>query len=125
MSRVGIRPNQYTYSTVLTAYPFIPPVQVHAQVIKMDHQDHPSVGTAILDAYVKTGNINEAAKIFEKIGEKGIVAWSGMIAGFAVVEDTEGAVNIFRRLAKEGIWPNEFTFSSVINAFASPVVSAE
>ncbi|GAB2214860.1 hypothetical protein Drorol1_Dr00019225 [Drosera rotundifolia] len=48
-----------------------------------------------------------------------------MIAGFAVVEDTEGAVNIFRRLAKEGIWPNEFTFSSVINAFASPVASAE
>ncbi|GAB2274625.1 Pentatricopeptide repeat-containing protein At2g27610, variant 2 [Dionaea muscipula] len=125
MNRIGVRPNDFTYSTILIAHPFVSPVQVHAQVIKTDYQDSPSVGTAVLDAYVKMGNANEAGKVFEKIVNKDIVAWSAMIAGFAQEEDTQGAVNMFLQLLKEGIWPNEFTFSSVINACASPIASAE
>ncbi|GAB4859766.1 Pentatricopeptide repeat-containing protein At2g27610 [Ancistrocladus abbreviatus] len=125
MTRAGIRPNHFTYSTILTAYPCILPFQVHAEVIKTNYENSPSVGTALLDTYVKTGNTNEAAKVFEIIGKKDIVAWSAMVAGYAQIGDTEGAINIFRELTKEGIWPNEFTFSSVINACAAPIAAAE
>ncbi|KAE8037458.1 hypothetical protein FH972_010045 [Carpinus fangiana] len=125
MNREGVRPNHFTYSTILTAQPAISIFQVHAQVIKSDYEKSPSVGTALLDAYIKIGYVDEAAKVFELIDEKDIVAWSAMVAGYAQRGDTEGAVKIFLQLAKEGVKPNEFTFCSVINACAAPTAAVE
>ncbi|KAF8403255.1 hypothetical protein HHK36_011356 [Tetracentron sinense] len=125
MSSEGVWPNHFTYSTILTAHPAISPLQIHAQVIKTNFENSPSVGTALLDAYIKLGNTREAATIFELIDGKDIVAWSAMLAGYAQIQDSEGAVKIFCELAKEGVKPNEFTFSSVINACASPMAAVE
>lgn len=96
-----------------------------AQVIKTNYENSPSVGTALLDAYIKIGNTCEAAKVFELIEEKDIVAWSAMLGGYAQTGDTEGAVKVFLQLAKEGVRPNEFTFCSVVNACASPTAAVE
>ncbi|KAK1587577.1 hypothetical protein Q3G72_014344 [Acer saccharum] len=125
MNKEGVRPNNFTYSIILTANSIVSPFQVHAQIIKTNYDRYSSVGTALFDAFVKLGNVNEAAKVFELIDEKDIVAWSAMLAGYAQVGDTEGAVRIFRRLAAEGVKPNEFTFSSVINACAASAAAVE
>ncbi|KAK0599240.1 hypothetical protein LWI29_003519 [Acer saccharum] len=125
MNKEGVRPNNFTYSIILTANSIVSPFQVHAQIIKTNYDRYSSVGTALFDAFVKLGNVNEAAKVFELIDEKDIVAWSAMLAGYAQVGDTEGAVRIFRRLAAEGVKPNEFTFSSVINASAASAAAVE
>lgn len=121
----GVRPNHYTYSTILMAQPSISIVQLHAHVIKTNYEKSPTVGTALLDAYVKIGNVEEAAKVFELIDEKDIVAWSAMLAGYAQIGETEGCVKLFAQLAKEGFIPNEFTFSSVIHACAAPTAAFE
>ncbi|XVF05196.1 hypothetical protein REPUB_Repub05bG0151000 [Reevesia pubescens] len=125
MNKEGVRPNHFTYSTILTAQPAVSPFQIHAQVIKANYEKYPSVGTAILDAYFKLGNIEEAAKAFEQIDERDIVAWSAVLAGYAQIGDSEGASKIFMQLVKEGIKPNGFTFSSVINACAAPTAPLE
>lgn len=125
MRREGVSPNHFTYSAILAAHPRISLFQIHAEVIKTNYENSPSVGTALLDAYVNLGHTNEAAKVFEIIEEKDIVAWSAMLAGYAQVKDTEGAVRFFRQLAKEGVGPNEYTFSSVIDACNTPTAAAE
>ncbi|KAH7561222.1 hypothetical protein JRO89_XS10G0195000 [Xanthoceras sorbifolium] len=125
MKKEGFRPNHFTYSVILTANSAVSPFQVHAQIIKTNYEMYSSVGTALLDAFVKLGNVNEAAKVFKLIDEKDIVAWSAMLAGYAQVGDTEGAITIFGRLAAEGVKPNEFTFSSVINACAASTAAVE
>ncbi|XVF19735.1 hypothetical protein REPUB_Repub11eG0136500 [Reevesia pubescens] len=125
MNKEGVKPNHFTYSTILTAQPAVSPFQIHAQVIKANYEKCPSVGTAILDAYVKLGYIEEAAKAFEQIDERDIIAWSAMLAGYAQIGDSEGASKIFIQLVKERIKPNEFTFSSVINACAAPTAPLE
>lgn len=125
MNRAGFRPNNFTYSTILTALPIVSPFQIHAQVVKTNYENSPTVGTALLDAYFKLGNTNEAAKVFVLIDEKDIIAWSAMLAGFSQVGDTGGAIRVFLQLAKEGVKPNEYTFSSVINACAGATVSVE
>ncbi|XP_021904317.1 pentatricopeptide repeat-containing protein At2g27610 [Carica papaya] len=125
VNREGIRPNHFTYSAVLTAVPIVSPFQIHAHVIKANYEKFPTVGTALLDAYVKLGNTKEAAKVFELIDEKDIVAWSALLSGYAQIGETEEAVKTFIRLLKEGIKPNEFTFSSVINACATPTAAVE
>ncbi|XP_062083098.1 pentatricopeptide repeat-containing protein At2g27610 [Humulus lupulus] len=125
MSRDGVRPNHFTYSTILMAHSPIFILQVHAQVVKTNYEKSSTVGTSLLDAYVKMGNVKEAAKVFELIDEKDIVTWSAMLAGYAQMGEMDGAVRIFLKLAKEGIRPNEFTFSSVIHACAGTLASVE
>ncbi|KAI8569292.1 hypothetical protein RHMOL_Rhmol02G0267700 [Rhododendron molle] len=98
---------------------------IHAQVIKTNYEKSPSVGTALLDAYIKIGHTSEAAKVFVLIEEKDIVAWSAMLGGYAQLGDTKGAVKVFLQLAKDGVRPNEFTFCSVMNACASPIAAVE
>ncbi|KAK9122755.1 hypothetical protein Sjap_012357 [Stephania japonica] len=125
MSREGVRPNHFTYSTILTAFSAISPLQIHAQVMKTGYENSPSVGTALLIAYVKLGNMNDAAIVFRQIDAKDIVAWSAMLAGYAQIGDPEGAVQLFKEMLKGGFKPNEFTFSSIINASAGPMASVE
>ncbi|KAK4369483.1 hypothetical protein RND71_013275 [Anisodus tanguticus] len=125
MKKDGIRPNDFTYSTILAAHPSISLFQVHAEVVKTKYQSSPTVGTALLDAYVKTGNTDEAAKVFEEIDEKDIIAWSAMLSGYAQKGDIQSAVGVFRQLTKSGVCPNEFTFSSVINACVTSMASVE
>ncbi|KAB1227226.1 hypothetical protein CJ030_MR1G007859 [Morella rubra] len=125
MNREGVRPNHFTYSTILTAQPAISAFQVHAQVIKTNCEKSPSVGTALLDAYIKMDYVDEASIVFGLIDDKDIVTWSAMIAGYAQRGDAEGAAKTFLQLAKERVKPNEFTFCSVINACASPTAAVE
>ncbi|OMO89147.1 hypothetical protein COLO4_19916 [Corchorus olitorius] len=125
MNKEGVRPNHFTYSTILTAQPAVSPFQIHAQVIKANYEKSPSVGTAILDAYVKLGYVEEAAKVFDLIDERDIVAWSAMLAGYAQIGDSEGASKTFIQLAKEGFKPNKYTFSSAINACAASTAPLE
>lgn len=125
MRTEGVRSNHFTYSTVLTVHPWISLFQVHAEVIKINYEKSTSVGTALLDAYIKIGKTSEAAKVFELIEEKDVVAWSAMLAGYAQGGDPERAVGVFCQLAKEGVRPNEYSFSSIINACASPMAATE
>ncbi|KAG6433092.1 hypothetical protein SASPL_104699 [Salvia splendens] len=116
MRREAVRPNHCTYSTILAALPANSLSQVHAEIIKTNYSNSPSVGTALLNTYIKMGKTDDAGKVFRQIEEKDIVAWSAMLVAYAQQDDTEGAVRFYGQLAKEGAWPNEFTFSTIINA---------
>ncbi|KAK4284195.1 hypothetical protein QN277_001060 [Acacia crassicarpa] len=125
MRRLGVKPNHFTYSTILKVQNAVSIFQIHAEVIKANYKKSSSVGTALLDAYVKRGNIYDAIKVFEVIEAKDIIAWSAMIAGYAQTGETEEAAKVFLQLSREGTKPNEFTFSSIINACASSLASIE
>nr|GEX47448.1 pentatricopeptide repeat-containing protein At2g27610 [Tanacetum cinerariifolium] len=125
MCREGVRPNDFTYSTILAAHPLISPFEIHAQAIKTNYESSASVGTALLDAYMKMGNNDDAIKVFERVEDRDIVTWSAILAGYAQSGDIDGAVKVFTRLAKEGVRPNEYTFSSILNACASPMAAIE
>nr|XP_043613665.1 pentatricopeptide repeat-containing protein At2g27610 [Erigeron canadensis] len=125
MCREGVRPNEFTYSTILAAHPMVSPLQIHAQAIKTNYDSSASVGTALLDAYMKMGNNIDAVKVFECVEEKDIVTWSAILAGYAQLGDADGAVNVFCQMANDGVRPNEYTFSSILNACASPMAAIE
>ncbi|XP_057458218.1 pentatricopeptide repeat-containing protein At2g27610 [Lotus japonicus] len=125
MRRGYVKPNHFTYSTILTVQNAVFISEIHAEVIKTNYEKSSSVGTALLDAYVKLRNMNDAIKVFELIEVKDIIAWSAMLVGYAQTGETEEAAKFFCRLTKEGIEPNEFTLSSIINACAAPTAAVE
>ncbi|KAJ6985893.1 hypothetical protein NC653_023734 [Populus alba x Populus x berolinensis] len=86
---------------ILKSQPGVSPFVIHAQAIKSSHAKSPSVGNALLNAYVKRGNVDEASKVFQSTDEKD-VAWSALISGYAQIGDTDGAIRIFVQMEKKG-----------------------
>jgi pentatricopeptide repeat protein len=125
MREDGVAPNEFTYSTMLTASVASLPPQIHAQVIKTNYQCLPTVGTALLHSYSKLCSTQEALSIFEMIEQKDVVAWSAMLTCYAQAGDCYGATNVFIKMSMHGVKPNEFTISSVIDACASPTAGVD
>ncbi|KAG8085750.1 hypothetical protein GUJ93_ZPchr0010g11041 [Zizania palustris] len=120
MREDSIKPNEFTYSAMLKAsLPILPP-QIHAQVIKTNYQYIPSVGTALVISYSKIGSTEEALSIFRMIYQKDVVAWSAMLSCYAQCGDCESATYLFMKMSIQGMKPNEFTISSMIDACACP-----
>ncbi|XP_020577035.1 pentatricopeptide repeat-containing protein At2g27610 [Phalaenopsis equestris] len=125
MRKDGVEPNDFTYSTVLTAAPMVSPFLIHCLLIKTRYECFPSVGTALLDAYTKFGNLDDALMVFEKIEDKDVVAWSAMVASYSQAGDTEASIRLFMEMAREGVVPNQFTISSIINVCASATAGVD
>ncbi|KAK1300031.1 Pentatricopeptide repeat-containing protein [Acorus calamus] len=103
--------------------------------------------TAMIDGCLKNHAFSDAEELFVKMRRTGrsaaepfhllcrafdpaaiardIVTWSAMMMGYAQTGDSDGAVELFKEMLKGPIAPNEFTFSSAINACASPTAAIE
>ncbi|CAH1414660.1 unnamed protein product [Lactuca virosa] len=75
------------------------------------------VGTALIDMYVKCGNITEASKIFNSMQTKDILAWNTMLIGMGMHGYAKDAQNLFKQMQKEGMAPNDMTFVGMLIAF--------
>ncbi|KAK7392987.1 hypothetical protein VNO78_21437 [Psophocarpus tetragonolobus] len=125
MKREGVKPNGFTYSAILAVTHGVFISEILAEVIKTNNDKLSNVGAALLRGFITMGNIHDAGKVFEQIEPKNIVAWTAMLVGYAQAGETDEAAKIFHQLTKEGIKPNEYTFSSMIKACTAPAASAE
>ncbi|XP_077251683.1 tetratricopeptide repeat (TPR)-like superfamily protein [Tasmannia lanceolata] len=91
---------------------------IHACIYKLGHDFDAFVGTALVDAYSICGFINDAREVFEGIRDKDMVSWTGMVSGYAENGYGEEALELFFRMRKVGLKPNNFTFASLLKASA-------
>eukprot|EP01018_Ginkgo_biloba_P022114 Gb_05939 [translate_table: standard] len=122
MQSVGMKPDQFTFASVLRACGSPTDLeqgkQVHAHIIKCKYGSHVFVGSALIDTYAKCGSIKDAHKIFDKMANRDIVSWSGVIAGYAQGGHDEEVLKLFREMQRVGMKPDQFTFGSVLKACA-------
>eukprot|EP01018_Ginkgo_biloba_P008643 Gb_28762 [translate_table: standard] len=119
----GMRPNQSTFVTLLSACSIAAALEwsklVHVHIIKSGFEFDVFVGNALLDTLVKRGAVHDARKVFNKMPERSVVSWTAMIAGYAQNEYGEEALKLFLQMQQAGMKPNQFTYASVISACAS------
>ncbi|XP_071720240.1 putative pentatricopeptide repeat-containing protein At3g13770, mitochondrial [Rutidosis leptorrhynchoides] len=120
MLRSGSKPNEYTFATVLTCCTGICGLeygrQVHSLIIKSNYESQLYVGCSLLDMYAKSGAIHEARFVFEDLPERDVVSWTAIISGYAQLGLDEDALELFRRLLREGMTLNYVTYASVLTA---------
>ncbi|KAL5827201.1 hypothetical protein ACOSQ3_019034 [Xanthoceras sorbifolium] len=123
MRIVGFKPNNFTFVSVLKASlgleAFNVAKSVHGCVLKTCYELDLYVGVALLDVYTKSGNINDAQRIFEEMPKKDVIPWSFMIARYAQSDRSREAVGLFQSMRQAFVEPNQFTFSSVLQACAT------
>ncbi|XP_078431274.1 putative pentatricopeptide repeat-containing protein At3g15130 [Wolffia australiana] len=93
--------------------------QIHGCALKAGFSIHTPIGNALVTMYSKCrGNKNSIISVFEAIPEKNVISWTAVISGLMQNELYEEAVNFYADMVRRGLDENEFSFASVIPAFA-------
>nr|XP_043634720.1 pentatricopeptide repeat-containing protein At4g13650 [Erigeron canadensis] len=118
----GLRPNQYTYPSILRTCTLVGALdlgeQIHSQVVKTGFQPNVYVCSVLIDMYSKLGDLYTAQKILRRLKEKDVVSWTAMIAGYAQHELFVEALKTFEEMLHQGIQSDNIGFSSAISACA-------
>lgn len=73
------------------------------------------VETAMVDLYVKSGSIEYARQIFDRMHERNLISWSSMISGYGMHGRGRDALELFHQM-KCLMEPDHITFVSVLSA---------
>ncbi|WJZ93617.1 hypothetical protein VitviT2T_012544 [Vitis vinifera] len=93
---------------------------VHSSVVKLGFESDIFVGNALTDMYSKAGDMESASNVFGIDSEcRNVVSYTCLIDGYVETEQIEKGLSVFVELRRQGIEPNEFTFSSLIKACAN------
>ncbi|KAL6011945.1 hypothetical protein ACLOJK_002411 [Asimina triloba] len=114
------RPNSVTMLSVLNACSMLADIYrskwAHGIVIRSGMVDGVAVGTALLEAYGKCGEIDASKRVFDEMPERNIISWTSMIAAYGLNGLAYGALALLREMESKGIKPNEITLLSVLSA---------
>ncbi|CAM8950318.1 unnamed protein product [Rhodiola kirilowii] len=114
----GVEPNAFTFSSLLKCCSFGLAGLVHCQTFKFGLGADLYVMTGLLVVYAKSGDVESARKVFDKMTERNVVCWNAMVDGFAQHGRPYDALELFQVMLEKGIRANEVTVVSVLNACA-------
>ena len=77
------------------------------------------LGNALVDMYVKCGELAKAQQVVEELDVRSVVSWNILIAGYTQEEQGHKALACFALMQREGLTPNEVTFTCILNACGS------
>ncbi|THU51497.1 hypothetical protein C4D60_Mb06t31660 [Musa balbisiana] len=119
----GLRPNEHIFPTALVACSSTGAVQVgrqiHSLIVKQGFKMSAHIGNAVMEFYAKCGLIKESSKLFEYMEERDIVSWNSMVDCYVKQRDFEGARNCLKKMLVEGVNPDPYTYSSILNLCAN------
>ncbi|XP_050369460.1 pentatricopeptide repeat-containing protein At2g27610-like [Argentina anserina] len=90
--------------------------QVHCQCVKSGLGEDVSVGSSLVSMYMKTEGLVEGRRVFDELRETSVVTWTAIISGYLQNGATEKAVELFCKMCREGVRPNDFTYAAIITA---------
>lgn len=116
----GVKPDGFTMVSLLTACAELGALalgrRVHGFMFKVGLDRNLHAANALVDVYAKCGKIREASKVFGEMEERSIVSWTSLIVGLAVNGFGFEALELFKKLEREGLVPSEITFVGVLYA---------
>ncbi|KAB5514754.1 hypothetical protein DKX38_028660 [Salix brachista] len=66
--------------------------------------------------YARCGEMGFARKVFDEMGDRGLVSWNSMISGYSKMGFAKEAIGLFVEMREEGFEPDEMTLVSVLGA---------
>lgn len=97
-------------------------MSLHAAIVKSGHELDIIAGNALVDMYVKIGEMDCASKVYDFHPDSNIISCTSLIDGYVESNQIEKAFSIFMDLRMQNLLPNEFTFSCLIKASTSQAV---
>ncbi|KAM5548656.1 hypothetical protein ABKV19_000199 [Rosa sericea] len=114
-------PNEATIVNVLSACSSICALssgqQVHSYISTLrDLTANGNVGNALINMYVKCGNLEMAVSVFQSLEHKDIISWSTIICGLAMNGHGIHVLQLFSSMLVNGVSPDGVTFLGLLSA---------
>ena len=124
MQLQGISPNAITFTCILKACGSTGAIdkgkRIHEEIVGQRLLEKDIVlGNALVDMYTKCGVLTKAQSVLEELPKRDIVSWSTVIAGYAQHGQLHEALDCFRKMRSEGLYPNAITFVCLLKACGS------
>lgn len=122
-----VKPDSSTFTVALKACVSLMDLdkgeEVWRKSLEFGYDNDVFVGSSVLNLYLKSGKMEKAVVVFDKMQRKDLVSWSSMISGFSCNGKPYEAVDLYRRMLKEGIEGDEVVMVGLIQACANLGVS--
>ncbi|CAI9261694.1 unnamed protein product [Lactuca saligna] len=92
--------------------------KIHDLVKKNNLDENLYVRNALIDMYVKCGEMEDARTVFNETNQRDVVTWTSMINGYIVNGDTRTAISLCPLMLHEGVNPNALTLASLLSSCA-------
>lgn len=120
MQMENVRPNEVTVVTILSACAQYGGLDIgrwlHSYVNRSNLSLNVVVGTAVVDMYMKCGELESAEYVFNKMPNRDVVAWNAMIMGFSMNGQSRRALDFFDKMKNEDVYPNDVSILGVLCA---------
>ncbi|KAG5244297.1 pentatricopeptide repeat-containing family protein [Salix suchowensis] len=116
--------DEFTFTSTLKACSDLGAIkegnQIHAFLITGGflYSVNTAIAGALIDLYVKCGELFMARRVFSHIEEKHVISWTALILGYAQEGNLEESMDLFRQLRESSIQVDGFILSSMMGVFA-------
>lgn len=116
----GVELDEFVFSIVLKVCAALEDLslgmQIHGWSAKLGLDSAVSVGTPLVDFYVKCASFESAFKTFGRIQEPNDVSWSTIITAYCQIGKFDDALQTFKTLRSQGVVLNSYIYTSIFQA---------
>ncbi|KAM0026838.1 putative tetratricopeptide-like helical domain superfamily [Helianthus debilis subsp. tardiflorus] len=122
MRRAGIRPDESTLVTVLSACAqsghLTTGERIKTWIVERNLSSNIRLVNALIGMYSKCNELDKASSLFDNMINNNIVTWNVMIGGYTHTHRYKESLELFRTMLQSNYEVNEVTFLSVLPACA-------
>ncbi|EFJ09172.1 hypothetical protein SELMODRAFT_130253, partial [Selaginella moellendorffii] len=89
---------------------------LHDRVMDSGYQDNPVVGSALLSMHGRSGELDRAVEVFERLGDPGLATYNAMLTQYVQHGRAMEALDLFKRMKRSAMKPNKVTLINLVEA---------
>lgn len=121
MLLAGIEPNGVTVTSGISVCASLKALkkgmELHSVAVKVGCVKDLLVGNSLIDMYSKSGELEDARRIFDLILKKDVYTWNSMIAGYCQAGYCGKAYDLFIKMHESDVAPNVVTWNAMISGY--------
>ncbi|XP_022139839.1 pentatricopeptide repeat-containing protein DOT4, chloroplastic [Momordica charantia] len=123
MMELGIKPNSYTFSSVLKCLAAVARVEqgrlVHGFICKLGFSSYNTVVNSLISFYFVSKKVRSAQKLFDELSDRDVISWNSMISGYVKNGLEDKGIEIFIKMLDFSVDVDLATMVNVLVACAN------
>eukprot|EP01018_Ginkgo_biloba_P020997 Gb_22288 [translate_table: standard] len=120
MQWAGVKADSVTITSVLPACAHLTALrqgkEIHNYITRNGFESDVFVGNALIDMYVKCGNMENARQVFDKMPRRDVISFTTVVVGYTQNGHYDEALKLFQQMELAGMKPDSVTIASVLPA---------
>ncbi|CAN6203627.1 unnamed protein product [Urochloa humidicola] len=90
--------------------------ELHTHIVKHGYEGYRLLWNSLIDMYSKSGRLPVAQNVFDTMGDRDMISYTSMIAGYGMQGKGTVALRLFNQMVDSGIMPDAIIMVTVLSA---------